>query len=220
MSDPVNAARINEARANGAAEQMADLAAKYEMDERISAAARKRTVMITGQQAECTQERFDKYYKPAITAAFEEGCAFVMGAAEQGCDAMAAVLLQELGAKDVVVYDKGEKDGRGAMAKGWTLANRFETYPIRDDVMIGAADCMIVYLFENAITSGTWRNVMAFRARRVSEDCRALEDPRILCETFANGSLAIARDCVREAPHAQEGWRYETFKSILYAPLK
>ena len=119
------------------------------------------TVMITGQQAECSQERFDTFYKPAILEAHKQGADFVVGAAD-GVDAYAHALLADLCPDRVTVYDKGEKDGRGAAARGFKLVNGFDSYPDRDRAMRVQSSKIIVYLFENALTSDTLENVLSF----------------------------------------------------------
>lgn len=198
MADPVNAARI-------------------------SVTEKKRIVMITGQQEECTQERFDKYYKPAIEAAVAEGCCIYVGAAEKGCDAMAHELLQALGATDVVVFDKGDKDGRGAKDKGWHLVNGFEDFHARDDGMIAGADRLIVYLFENAVASGTWRNVMAAAGKAVCDNTRFGESKwyDVVRQVMPDLLTVTARVCIRDAPFADRTWEYRdcfASREFLYMP--
>lgn len=155
-------------------------------------------VFITGQQAECTQDRFDKFYKPAIVAALDQNYAVVLGAADRGVDAMAAALLQEKHAEGVTVYDKGEKTGNDAKAKGWKLVNGFESYPARDDAMILKASKIIVYLFENAATSGTWRNLTAFAMSAIIPARR---------EYYPDILLNVARTCTRDAPYCDTTWK-------------
>lgn len=163
----------------------------------MSADAPHKVVMVTGQQDECTQERFDKYYKPAILKAIEKDYHFVLGAAERGADPMTAALLAEKGYKSVTVFDKKGKDGDGAEDKGWKLDTGYESYTLRDSSMIVHSDKMIVYLFENAVTSGTWRNVMQCAIQSLNEHWP---------KPTADRLLAVARAVTRDAPHSLETW--------------
>lgn len=123
------------------------------------------TIMITGQQEECTKERFDTFYKPAIDQAYKLGAQFILGAAD-GADYHAGMYLEFLCPERVTIYDKGERDGRRAVERGFRLKNGFASYPARDEEMREKARGIIVYLFEHALTSGTFENVLRFVCSR------------------------------------------------------
>ncbi len=117
-------------------------------------------VLVTGQQ-DCSHERFDRFYAPAIQCGLKKGCAFIMGAAD-GVDKMAAELLLKEGYKNVAIYDKDGKDGNGALEKGWGLNSWFQTYPERDREMCKDAEHIIVYLFDEVAPTGTFYTLLTF----------------------------------------------------------
>jgi len=157
-------------------------------------------VMITGQQEECTKERFDTFYKPAILHHFHAGCRFVLGAAD-GADYYAMLLLQDIRAGDrVTVYDKEDKDGRGAVARGFNLVNGFASYPHRDGAMHDRAEYVVAYLFENATGSGTFGNVLSFALDRGCQSLGMTDIPRAVVE--------IGRTFDRASKHASKTWKH------------
>lgn len=157
-------------------------------------------VMITGQQEECTKERFDTFYKPAIMHHNDAGKHFVLGAAD-GADYYAMLLLQDIGAGDrVTVYDKGEKDGRGAVARGFKLVNGFGSYPQRDGAMRARAGYVVAYLFENATGSGTFENVLSFALERGGQSLGMTDIPRAVVE--------IGRTFDRASKYASQTWTH------------
>jgi hypothetical protein len=103
-------------------------------------------VLITGPQW-VPQSYFDFHYRPRIVEALARGATFVVGAAA-GVDAMAQRLLASEPAMttttNVVVYDKGTKDGR--LSENFVLRNGFLTYPERDAAMAKAATSVICVL--------------------------------------------------------------------------
>lgn len=163
-------------------------------------------MMITGQKEECTQERFDAYYKPAIIFALEAcGASFVMGAAE-GVDAMARVLLLAHTEAQVTVFDKGDKDGsgNGPLPAHWKIVNEFASYPDRDNAMINTATNIIAYLFENAVTSGTWGNLMKFAQQKSTTIHQHGYGPGATLNP--EDTLVLARVYTRDMPYASKLW--------------
>ena len=122
-------------------------------------------VVITGQQKEVSSVRFKQFYVPAIEAAIEadKNTVFLMGAADLGADAYAYDYLRQIKYKNVIVFDKqGKTAGGKPFANGWGVVNGYPDYGSRDRAMLAVADKIIVYLFENAATSGTWLNLTIF----------------------------------------------------------
>ena len=162
-------------------------------------------VMITGQQEEVTEQRFAKFYRPAIDDAIKAGAFFLLGAAEFGADNMCAAYLESIAYENVAIFDKGEKDGRGAIGKGWLLVNGFETYPGRDKAMMQLAHKLIAYLFENAASSGTFFNIMAFFRYK-------FEGVALPRDFFAVLNSSLARILDRSTKFASKDWPLDPSK--------
>lgn len=158
-------------------------------------------VMITGQQKECTQERFDAFYKPAILKRLGEGASFLLGMAD-GVDTMARALLEEMKAESVTLYDKKYHEPVPLLPAGWFLVTGFDSYPDRDRAMIRLSDDIIVFLFENAVTSGTWYNLMYFAKEHVAYFGDTVYDADIL--PGPEDLLTLARCYARDAPYASK----------------
>ena len=164
------------------------------------------TVLVTGQQ-DCTRERFDQYYAPAIECGIKKGWHFIMGAAD-GVDKMAAELLLGKGSKNVSIYDKDGKDGNGALEKGWELNAWFKSYPDRDYEMCRDADQIIVYLFDAAAPTGTFCALLEF----VDMHTEYVLSPQVIRE--------LARACQRDTEHSSKTWIVDKPTSNDFAYLK
>lgn len=170
----------------------------------------KRTpVMITGQQKEASLDIFKRFYEPAIDAAIksDDRVVFLLGAAPEGVDKFAADYLQERKYEHVIIFDKGSKDGNKAAGKGWILVNGFKSYPERDLAMARLAKKMIVYLFENAVTSGTFFNVMSFFQSKI-------DNSKLPGLVSAIGHSSLARVLDRSTEYASKTWELETHKIL------
>ncbi len=148
-------------------------------------------ILVTGQQ-DCTRERFDRYYAPAIKSGMKKGWNFVMGAAD-GVDEMAAELLAGDSYTSVTIYDKGDNvPNRGI--DGWALRSGFASYTARDEEMCRDASHIIVYLFDEAAPTGTFFTLMAFADLHTTTSLT----PEVVRD--------LARACQRDTVHSSKTW--------------
>jgi hypothetical protein len=138
---------------------------------------------------------------------------------------MAAALLHSLGAANVMVYDKGEGDGNGAQKSGWHLKNGFESYTERDECMVNDCSALIVYLFEDAVASGTWYNLM-FAAGKAVASAHPTAPAADVARLVTQANLEVARATTRDTPFCDQSWEvrpaialcYRGRRNFLYIP--
>ena len=162
-------------------------------------------ILVTGQQ-DCTRERFDKYYAPAIRSGIKKGCSFILGAAD-GVDKMAADLLAQAQHMQVTIYDKGNaKIDKGL--PNWGTRSNFMSYPERDQQMCRDATRIIVYLFDEAAPTGTFYVLLKF-AEMNAEGAFTPESV-----------IDLARACQRDAKYSSKSWVMDMNFHSTYAYLK
>lgn len=168
-------------------------------------------VMITGQQT-VTYKEFILNYAPAIRNAVEKPMPggkplFIMGAAK-GVDNYAAHFLKaSLDYPYVVIFDKHDKNGDEAIAKGWGLRNGFENYNKRDDAMIKLAKKIIIYLFKDALGSGTYFNLLKWLQYHVPASFLG-------SESFASLFFSFGRILDRSSEWASSDWKLDETKAV------
>ena len=155
------------------------------------------TVLVTGQQ-DCNQEDFEHFYAPAIEHFVSLQFKIVVGAAD-GVDAKTHALLKGLGYSNVEVFDKGDKNGAGAEANGWTLRNGFESYPKRDAAMCEEADKILVFLFGAAAPTGTFHALLRFAQLKYESGDKELDWPNLVTR--------LARACQRGTSESSKSWQ-------------
>lgn len=101
-----------------------------------------RVVLVCGPQW-IPASYYDKHYRARIAQLVKDDAIFVLGAAN-GVDTMAQQQLHELGHTSVVVYNKGDKDGR--LDSNFELINGFRSYPERDAAMRAVAKTIVCTL--------------------------------------------------------------------------
>lgn len=148
--------------------------------------------MIMGHE-NCSREKFDKYYAPNIEDKFKRGYGFIVGGGAS-FDAMAHEQLDSLGATNVIVFDEGDKDGLGAVAKGWNLRNGFKYHSECDDAMLREASDVIVYLFgEEVQCTWTFRNLLQF-ADMAWDDPLTANDYVTIARRHTRGTTIFSTD--------------------------
>ncbi len=115
------------------------------------------TAFVSGHLS-VTSEEFEGHYIPALEAALEKGCSFVVGDAK-GADAMAQDWLKAHKA-EANVYHMFKSPRHNA---GFPYIGGFKTDDERDTAMTAASDFDIAWVRPGREKSGTARNL----ARRV-----------------------------------------------------
>lgn len=169
-------------------------------------------VLVTGQQFDCTRDRFDRFYAPVIERGIDQGCHFILGVAD-GVDKMTLDLLVEKNYKSVTLYVKGENDCGRKTLDGWTMRSGFPSYPKRDEQMCKDATRIIVYLFDEAAPTGTFYVLLLFFQLHALTNFT----PELVRD--------LARVCQRDTKHSKDTWHVDgplrdNFTPYTYCPLK
>jgi hypothetical protein len=188
---------------------------KYSMNEDTFKSYVKRhdlyLLLITGQQT-VTYKEFRRSYAPAIRHAVENPVSgkkpLIMMGAAQGVDSMAAHFLEKvLNYPYVVIFDKHDKNGNEALAKGWGLRNGYEDFNKRDNAMIKLAEKIIVYLFKDALGSGTHFNLLKFLELNVPSSLLGSEG-------WSSFFFSFERILDRSSEWASNDWKLDETKAV------